>query len=405
MATDGSAIVWVESSSGRRFAKITAVDNVAKTVTVSDAYAVTEVGKNWGIGGKRATLASSLELGTDCRGGWTIDIQTDQTLTANFNLKPNAVTDLWTSFTSTTSTRPIISTSTNSVYGLDIQGANNLVISHLEFKSTAATPGNGIGPASTSAANYVLLSDCVIDGFAYGIRDHDNGGNVDVFGLTIANCEVKNCTTRGIYTWAGLSLKDSKVTGNLGIGVEIVATRSKGVNADNCVIDGNKGSNLKITPATGNSVVVRHCALSNCLNDGAGNGSGLYLNTTSSSTWTIEYNIIYGNYKYGVTATGGSLPALVNRRNAWGGNGTADVNGAVTTTGDNAVTLSASPFVSATDWALNDTAGAGLACQNAAALIPNASATAAIPHIGPNLKAAAAAGGRGGPLINGGLVI
>src|SRR3954470_959504 len=52
VATDGSAVIWVGSSSGRQFAKITGVNNTAgvKTVTVSDAFANTESGKNWGIG-------------------------------------------------------------------------------------------------------------------------------------------------------------------------------------------------------------------------------------------------------------------------------------------------------------------------------------------------------------------
>src|SRR5882762_753979 len=58
VATDGSAIIWIGSSSGRQFSKITAVDNTVgvKTVTVAVAFANTESGKSWGIGGKRLTL-------------------------------------------------------------------------------------------------------------------------------------------------------------------------------------------------------------------------------------------------------------------------------------------------------------------------------------------------------------
>ena len=77
VATDGSACLWVSTSSGRQFAKITAVNNTTKIVTVALAYGVTATGLTWAIGGKRATLdaASSRTLfgatsGTIHSTGW-----------------------------------------------------------------------------------------------------------------------------------------------------------------------------------------------------------------------------------------------------------------------------------------------------------------------------------------------
>lgn len=84
VATDGSACMWVDSSSGRQFSRITATNNIAKTVTVATTYGVTESGRNWGIGGKRATLddADSRALWADAQGGWAVELEDDQTITS-----------------------------------------------------------------------------------------------------------------------------------------------------------------------------------------------------------------------------------------------------------------------------------------------------------------------------------
>src|SRR5258708_31213901 len=53
--TDGSAAIWVASSSGIRWSKITGKDNTVgvKTVTVATPYPNTASGKQWGIAGQR----------------------------------------------------------------------------------------------------------------------------------------------------------------------------------------------------------------------------------------------------------------------------------------------------------------------------------------------------------------
>lgn len=78
VATDGSACLWVLTSSGRQFSKITGVDNGTKIVTVETAYGVTESGRTWAIGGKRATMhnTNSLLLFTaDARQSWEVELE------------------------------------------------------------------------------------------------------------------------------------------------------------------------------------------------------------------------------------------------------------------------------------------------------------------------------------------
>src|SRR5688500_18477061 len=52
----GTAILYVATSTGRKFFDITSVDDGANTVTVVTAPAGTATGLTWAIGGKRATF-------------------------------------------------------------------------------------------------------------------------------------------------------------------------------------------------------------------------------------------------------------------------------------------------------------------------------------------------------------
>lgn len=87
-------LIWVDASSGRQWGRIASVDNVTKTITLTsnNLYSVTEFGRNWGIGGKRATLSNldnfMLFRNTAAYVGdmsyYGISIESDQTITAKF---------------------------------------------------------------------------------------------------------------------------------------------------------------------------------------------------------------------------------------------------------------------------------------------------------------------------------
>lgn len=87
-------LIWVDASSGRQWGRISSVDNTAKTVTLTtnNLYAVTETGRNWGIGGKRATLMGldnfMLHRSVSSYVGdmpfYGISIEDNQTITAKF---------------------------------------------------------------------------------------------------------------------------------------------------------------------------------------------------------------------------------------------------------------------------------------------------------------------------------
>lgn len=87
-------LLWVDTTSGRQWGRIASVDNVAKTVTLTtnNTYTVTETGRNWGIGGKRATLMGCDNFMLHRRNSsyvgdmayYGISIEDNQTITSKF---------------------------------------------------------------------------------------------------------------------------------------------------------------------------------------------------------------------------------------------------------------------------------------------------------------------------------
>ena len=84
-------LLWVQSSTGRQFSIIASVDS-ATQVTCDYVFEVTESGRTWAIGGKRATLdnvdsrriighLNAQDLPDQC---W-VEIETNQTITSNVN--------------------------------------------------------------------------------------------------------------------------------------------------------------------------------------------------------------------------------------------------------------------------------------------------------------------------------
>lgn len=84
--TDGSAAIWIDTSSGAQWREIIAVDDTAKTVTVQSAYGVTESGRNWAIGGKRKTLEAATALfnypSPDWSAYWNVVLEDDQEISS-----------------------------------------------------------------------------------------------------------------------------------------------------------------------------------------------------------------------------------------------------------------------------------------------------------------------------------
>lgn len=393
VATDGSAAIWVGSSSGRQWSKITAVDNTAKTVTVESAFANTESGKNWGIGGKRSTLAGSTQLGSDILAGWDIDIQTDQTLTAVYVLKVpvnSVTTQLRTRIYCSSTTRAVITTSTNSINLFNVGSSDCLQFYHLKFTNTAGTKGTYAGSTGfaispvTGAMSGLELIDCIFDGFVCAVC----ADNVNTFGtnrMTMKQCEVLNCTDEAIRFQANqqgaswLRIADCYFHGNTGSAIRVQNSASNIV-VTFSIFSANGRGIYYSTASAGNNLQFH---VSNCVFKGQTN-AGIE-HAGSGFVMVINDSVFVSNGDYGIkcaaaqaTYNSGVNPPLIIG-NAWYSNTNGDVANGPTTFND--ITLTGDPFVSSTDFGLNSTAGAGAALKKTGETIPNASANSA-PDVG-----------------------
>lgn len=91
VATDGSHVIFLNDTTAgaRNFGKITAVDNIADTVTVANAFGLSLSGKGWAIGGKRSAIGTTLSAklfdnnsaAGDAMPGWIIQMESGHTET------------------------------------------------------------------------------------------------------------------------------------------------------------------------------------------------------------------------------------------------------------------------------------------------------------------------------------
>jgi hypothetical protein len=384
----GSAALWVSSSSGRQWSKITNITGSIGnwTVTVQSAYANTESGRTWAIGGSRLTLANSTQLGADILAGWTLDVQNNQTITAAYHVNAsNNAAGTTTTVTCSQVSRAVITQTTNNTIALDIAGSINLLVSNLSFKgaNSGATGGGGygIGLGSASGANDVIISNCLIDTFNQGIAGQDSGGNVGINRFAVVGTEIKNCSQNGVRcTLAQVHLRDCYIHGNGTVSQSSAGNvnMQQGGTLERSIFDSSvNGDNVSIAGQGGNvpCSVARNCDFTNA----AAGGNGLVLNDNGGNkTFVVEDCIFYGNAAFGLKNSGSIGPVLVTN-NAYGANTSGATSGVTDT---NPLTLTANPFTSSSDFSLNSTAGGGVVCKGAATSIPNGTAITNVLDVG-----------------------
>ncbi len=413
----GDAVLWVGSSSGRQFSKITNVNNTSKVVTVASAYANTESGKNWGIGGKRASMAGSAQLFKgDWDNGWIVDVQTGETISSTIiftgsalsSISPPLVTS--TTYSGTWGSQPLIQTSTNSLIMFNVSNNLGFRFENLSFKTTAGTPGVCFQASSSTGSN-ITWRNCIFDGFAMAL-DGSNGAGFPYQYICVDKCEVKNCTSTGsnqgaISCFNGhLALTNSYLHGN----ANTVECQTDGMIESNVFANNRAGSGQSGSIAlSSQGQLFKNNSIYNCDVNNSNALAAVYFGfgATTGTGIIHENNIYWGCVGYAVFS--GNSPGMITQNNAYGGNNGGGVGSSLNALPLDAtdISLSANPYVSTVtpDWGLNNTVGAGKLCRGAAAAVPNASANTpgdlgAIPSGG---GAAAGGGcphlaGRGGGL-------
>lgn len=208
-------------------------------------------------------------------------------------------------------TRPIITSSTNSVNLIEHQGGNSIcTFKHLQLTHTAATRGDGMH-AKTGNVPVTHIEDCIFDGFRYAINGRFSG-DYAYTSLTMDRCEIKNCTTAGISNDGANRLTDCNIHGNTGCGLE-TETSDQTASHDHVFIRtafrGNTSHGAYIHH-NANRLIVHSCDFSD------NSGDGLKMDgATNAFDLVIADSITWGNIGIGLntpTLPAGSLIGAYN---------------------------------------------------------------------------------------------
>lgn len=333
VATDGSAVMWVSSSTGRQYSKITATDNTLKTVTCEDNYANTEGTRGWGIGGKRKTIgvASGARLfTTDIKPSWIAELEDNQSISATLGTFLNNVTTDWFTLRGKSGSTPLITETGNAVIATISGGWR---VQNLQFVNS-----NAAHPRAWSAASSGLsvFERCVFgDGtntIASAIDRTANNPRV-----LFIDCEIKNCTGFGILlasTGVSLETDGCWIHDNLGGGISCGASV---LIVRNTLIETNTGDGINL----GTTVI--HAHISDSTIDG-NTGDGIDGTSAVLATQAIDLKgcNITANGGYGVNPSSGINLGYEDYNN-FGTGATANTSGALNGLTQGAHSLSVDP--------------------------------------------------------------
>ena len=326
VATDGSHVIYLADTTAgaRNFGKITAKDNSAKTVTVSDAFGLSLSGKSWAIGGKRQKIGSTTSAklfdnnsaAGDAMAGWIIELQsghseaTNQIIcrrSGNTTSGPVTVRGQANYTTMPKLTGSSIFRQLNSTY---------LVIERLHFECTASG-----GYAIQGSSQYLSVIDCKFTRTSTFTWLQCIAASS---GTSIRGCEISYATT-GISGNDGLNVTNNYIHHNTtGISTAssyaqyiafniLYANSGDGINSGQSsnelrsikivhnTIDANGGDGIEFTASVGDSLI-NLVVMNNILSNNGGYGLN-FSNASMTDTYMQVYRpLISGNNTYNNTS-------------------------------------------------------------------------------------------------------
>ena len=316
--TDGTAVLWVETSSGRQWGQITAVNDTTKVVTVSSTYDVTATGQTWAIGGKRKTLDtyqqlfdSSLTGGADWAGGWNILLEDDQTISTTLNRV--LFNSTMTIRSDVPGVRRTIAQSTSGIAVIDVFASTADTASLIDLKLTNTNPvkttgTRGLTRSQSGSGGRVQLLNCEIGDETDQLYDGLYGGALAI------DCYIHHCVNFGTQS----SVRGCVVANN-GIGIY---SANASVSAYDSFICDNTGDGISFEFQYAQGIIVHHCTIANNGGDGVGYSTG----SGGGSGGIFKNNSITGNGTYGV-GYAGNKSVFIN--NNFGTGATANGSGAI----------------------------------------------------------------------------
>lgn len=346
VATDGSHVLYMVTSTGVRFFTITATDDVADTVTVTPNPAGTSTGRTWAIGGKRASIgSSSSELLFDNAGGsgdampgWIVEMESGHaesisspcdlrragdttsgpivlrgvagaatlpkiTVTANvnafvmrgqyqclknFNIEAasSAVTSAITATADNVEVDRIklTRTSTNVFTDGIASTSGNMRVTNCEIQRC----GDGIDFQSSTYGNFIawnVIHDCT----SHGINMGTTSLGTVILGNLLYGCGGDGIN--GAFTGNGsrsLAIINNTINGSTSDGIELSGTVGDcngQLRISNNILSNNGGYGLKFSNASANDTYLQGVGVSVVGNQTYNNTSGAYYSATGGSAY------------------------------------------------------------------------------------------------------------------------
>jgi hypothetical protein len=286
VATDGSHAIWLSNATAgaRNWARITAKDNTAKTVTVAEAFAVSLAGKSWAIGGKRAAIgsASSIRLldnnnaAGDAMPGWIVQLDDGHAETYGATAGPAADGRLILRRAGDTTSGPVV-----------LRGK----------------PGATTRPVLTFAGNVQML---VL------LTNYQQAGGID-----LRNTNATKTASMGVRPIGNIlllyDLRIADATGPVWRGIDLSSPAPNGLIVRNCgnaaarqfliqgnTLDGSAAAGLDINQA--NDALAGARVVNNLLTNNVGGGLKFSHASATDTLLAAEGVLVAGNQTYGNTA-------------------------------------------------------------------------------------------------------
>ena len=349
---DGSHVLFLNTTSGRKFFTIEGVNDSADTVTVTEAPAGTTSGLNWGIGGKRATWdnSDSRQAFADAAGlFWTFETETSQTLTSTISLDDVYVTGASTGI----GDRQLVTTSVSNLTFFNNTGASSAVnnLKNLRFTNSNATKTDGEAFLSTAASNTYFYNCEFGDATDQLHKATDrSGGSSNMY---FKHCYIHDTVSNGLSTGGGGTIEAYNcVAWNCG-GASFL-NASGPMTLFNCVVL-DSGS----TGATSGSSVYSY----NCI---------FHTGTTGISAPNVgSHNTVYYGLTTGIDVTSGTTPYTNIIDINYFGSVTTNTSLAGDMVSTNEIALTADPCTDAAngDATINEATGGGATLRSAAITI------------------------------------
>ncbi len=334
---DGSAVLWVNTASGRQFSRISVITGSVGswTLTLEDTVWTTSTNKTWGIGGKRATIdnVNSRKLFTaDIKAGWTASITSNMT-TSSSTISLVAVGDTTTgpviiTGNADSGSQPVVTTSAN-VAIFTVPTGSRYVFRKLAFQCTSGTRTTAYGISGGTGTTFLLVDNCIFGDATNKLQAgiHVSGG---ILLTRVQDSEIKNCNGNGIEVTASsgqnLDIDNCKIHDNASAGISSVVALASFDCSDSTIYNNSSDGISLITAAITAEVCIERCTIHN------NTGNGVNLGSVAHSGLTIVNNEITGNTSgYGVSTTNTALDktkSLLDYNN-YGTGGTANSSGAL----------------------------------------------------------------------------